>query len=446
MNDLNIINAMLCDKNGLRRADIGIKNGKIVQLSDYGRLDRAEITEDLSGRTVFPAMIDTHTHIRGGGFSYREDFFSGSRAAASGGVGMFFEMPGGDPPCVTAAAFEQRKSEIKKNAVTGYRMYAGAGYDDLSELETLAECGAVGFKTFMNPPLAGRENEFYGLCAPDENSLERIMNEVKKTGLTLTIHCEDIGIIRLETEKLQAEGRDGAEAYFMSHPDISEIKAVKTAVRCAERTGCKVNVAHVSTAEAAKLICEARKKGIDICGETTMHYLFYTADDMKDMGCMARMKPPFRSKEDRDGLLETVINNDFFYLGSDHAPFTKDEKHPNGTIWQAADGLAGIEMSFRLLLELVHSGKMPVEKAAEISSFNACKRFCIPHKGLLEVGYDADLTAVLLDTKPYFMNESNMLTKAAHNGVIYSRTPLHSAIDSVYISGRKVFGKGAEMI
>ncbi len=443
MNDLNIINAYICDKNGLRKADIGIKDGKIAQLSECGKLDKAEHTEDMTGKTVFPAMTDTHTHIRGGKFLYREDFSSGSKAAASGGVGMFFEMPGGKPPCVTPEAFEQRKAEIERDSVTDFRMYAGAGYDNIDKLCSLAECGAVGFKTFMNPPLPYREKEFYGLCAPDKASLKRIMQAVKKTGLTLTIHCENFDIIKSETARLKGEGMDGAGAYFMSHPDISEIKAAETAVRCAAETGCSVNIAHVSTAKAADIICSAREKGIDICGETTMHYLFYTADEMKSFGCWARMKPPFRSKENRDGLLERVIKSDFFYLGSDHAPFTKEEKHPNETIWKASDGLAGIEMSFRLLLELVHRRKITMEKAAEISSFNACKRFGIPNKGLIKVGYDADLTAVELDTKPYFMNEGNMITRAAHNGVIYSRTQLHSVIDSVYVSGRKIYGKGA---
>lgn len=446
MNDLNIINAHICDKDGLRREDIGIQDGKIVQLSDCGKLDKSGYTEDMKGKTIFPAMIDTHTHIRGGVFSYREDFSSGTKAAASGGVGTFFEMPGGKIPCVTPKAFEQRKAEIKRDSVTDFRMYAGAGYDNIGELNALAECGAVGFKTFMNPPLPGREKEFYGLCAPDEASLELIMQGVKKSGLTLEIHCEDFDIIKSETERLRAEGMDGAGAYFMSHPDISEIKAVETAVRCAAKTGCRVNIAHVSTAEAADIICRARAKGIDVCGETTMHYLFYTAEEMKDLGCWARMKPPFRSKENRDELLERIIESDFFYIGSDHAPFTKEEKHPHGTIWQAADGLAGIEMSFRLLLELVHSGKMTMAKAAELSSFNACKRFGIRCKGLIKVGYDADLTAVKLDTDPYFMNESNMHTRAAHNGVIYSRTPLHSIINSVYVSGKKIYGNGAAVM
>ena len=92
-NDLNILNAKLCDKNGIRSADIGIKDGIITQVAENGaKLEDAKRSADLSGRLVIPAMIDTHTHIRGGGFAYREDFRSGSTAAASGGVGTFFEF------------------------------------------------------------------------------------------------------------------------------------------------------------------------------------------------------------------------------------------------------------------------------------------------------------------------------------------------------------------
>lgn len=106
-NDLNILNAKLCDKSGLRNAHIGIKDGFITQVAENStKLGDAKQSADLSGRLIIPAMIDTHTHIRGGGFAYREDFQSGSTAAASGGVGTFFEMPGGKTPVVDKASFE----------------------------------------------------------------------------------------------------------------------------------------------------------------------------------------------------------------------------------------------------------------------------------------------------------------------------------------------------
>lgn len=439
-NDLNILNAKLCDKSGLRNAHIGIKDGFITQVAENStKLGDAKQSADLSGRLIIPAMIDTHTHIRGGGFSYREDFQSGSTAAASGGVGTFFEMPGGKTPVVDKASFEKRRSEMLRDSITDFRLYAGAGFDNLDKLPELAACGAVGFKTFMNPPLKGREREFVGLCAPDEQALEKIMAAVKQTGLSLTIHCEDYDIITRETARLEAEGADGAEAYFRSHPDISEIKAVETAIRCAEKTGCKVNVAHVSTAKAARLITAARQRGVDVCGETTLHYLFYCDEDMACQGGYARMKPPFRIREDRDELLDIVEHSDFFYIGSDHAPFTAEEKAPNGSVWTSADGLPGIEMSLRLLLELVKKGRLTIEKAAELSSYNACKRFGIMDKGLIKEGFKADLAVLDMNCQPYVMNEKNMLTRASHNGVIYGSTKLHSRVEALYVGGEMVW-------
>ena len=140
------------------------------------------------------------------------------------------------------------------------------------------------------------------------------------------------------------------------------------------------------------------------------------------------MKPPFRSREDRDELLDIVAHSDFFYLGSDHAPFTPDEKAPHGSVWASADGLPGIEMSLRLLLELVKMGRLTIEKSAELSSYNACKRFGIMDKGLIKEGFKADLAVLDMNCQPYVRDEKNMLTKAAHNGVIYGNTKLHSRV------------------
>ena len=151
------------------------------------------------------------------------------------------------------------------------------------------------------------------------------------------------------------------------------------------------------------------------------------------------MKPPFRSRTNRDELLDIVAQSDFFYLGSDHAPFTAEEKSSNGSVWNSADGLPGIEMSLRLLLELVKMGRLTIEKAAELSSFNACKRFGIKNEGLIKEGFKANLAVLDMDCRPYVMNEKNMLTKAAHNGVIYGKTKLHSRVEALYVGGKRVW-------
>ena len=435
MNDYNIINSDYFGK----KLSLGILNGKISQVShDCKLLDNAKETINGEGLTLLPGMIDTHTHIRGGNFSYREDFKSGSIAGAHGGVTCYFEMPGGKLPCTTKEAFLKRKEEMHDMSITDFRMYAGAGYDNISEIEVLANIGAIGFKTFMNPPLKNREQEFYGLCSPDEESLINVMREVKKTGLTLTIHCEDYNTIISDTKKLIQNGENNILAYFKSHSELSEIIAVKTAIRCAEKTGCKINIAHVSTAQSAKLIASARKNGIDVWGETTLHYLFFDMHQMKGFGSYARMKPPFRERTTVDELLDIVKNTDYFYLGSDHAPFTAEEKHFGKNIWKSADGLAGIEMSMPLLLELVYREKLTLIQAQKLWT-SACKRFGLTKKGEIKYGFDADLTLWELGTNGYHIKKEDLYTKANHNGVIYENVKLHNRLKAVFSMGKRLF-------
>ncbi|MFT3952191.1 MAG: dihydroorotase family protein [Oscillospiraceae bacterium] len=445
INDILFTGGMVADKNGVCCAGIAVRDGKITGVSDNpALLGAARKTVDARGMLIMPGMIDTHTHIRGGGFSYREDFYTGTRAAASGGVTTVLEMPGGSAPVSEPAAFEARLAEMRQHCAVDFGMYAGAGFDNLSDVPALAQLGAIGFKTFLNQPLKGREHEFRGLCAPDADSLTRVMETVRETGLTLTVHCEDYGIIQVRSaaERSRSAGQSDLAAYMRSRPPAAEIAAVKIALACAEKTGCPLNVAHVSTAEAARMISAAKRRGMDVCAESTMHYLFYSAEEMAAYGSAAKMKPPFREAGEVLALKELLSSGEIDYLGSDHAPFTAAEKQ-SPALWDAPDGLAGIELMFLLLLEAVSRGEVTVARAAEVSSFGAAQRFGLKHKGMLQPGYDADLVMIRRNLPGYSVRRSTLLTKAQHSGVIYENTVLHNRIERVYQGGVPVMNGGA---
>ena len=142
MNDINIINGTIVRPEGCEKADIGIRGGKIVSVSKPGSLtEAAEKTIDAGGLYVFPGMIDTHVHIRGGILSHRESFASGTQAAASGGITTIMEMPIANPPASTPEAFDARRKEIGEQACVDFCMYGGAGSDNLDQIELLTSHG-----------------------------------------------------------------------------------------------------------------------------------------------------------------------------------------------------------------------------------------------------------------------------------------------------------------
>lgn len=183
MNDINIINGTIVRPEGCEKADIGIRGGKIVSVNKPGDLtEAAEKTIDASGLYVFPGMIDTHVHIRGGILSHRESFASGTQAAASGGITTIMEMPIANPPASTPEAFDARRKEIGEQAYVDFCMYGGAGSDNLDQIELLTSHGAAAYKTFLMPPVPGREKEFYGLCSETTEQLTEVMERVAAVG------------------------------------------------------------------------------------------------------------------------------------------------------------------------------------------------------------------------------------------------------------------------
>lgn len=439
-NDLNLLRCRLVLPDGVRMGCLGIRGGIIAQMADRAEdLRPAAQTRDIDGDLVFPGVIDSHTHIRGGAFAYREDFYSASCAAAAGGVTTVLEMPGSAKPASTPEHFQEKWEEMEHNIGVDGALYAGAGADNLSQLPRLAQLGAVAFKTFLMPPVPGREAEFYGMCAQSEEELTAVMEAVKATGLPLTLHCEDNDIIQRETQRVRDAGGARVRDYCQARPPQAEIVAVERALRCVERTGCAVNIAHVSTPEAARMIADARRRGVDAAGETCAQYLMFDCTQMDDYGPYARMKPPFRDRERVEQLQWAYAEGLLQYTGSDHAPFTPTEKTGSGSIWNSPDGLAGLEMTLLLLLELAEQGVFPYERIAVSTAANTAERFSLRGKGRIALGYDADLAVVRRCSAPYPFKRTMLHSKHVESGCIYESLKLSHRIAATYSRGRLIY-------
>lgn len=444
MNDLNIVHGMIVWPEGCFQGSIEILGEKIMRVcSEQDEVNPACETVDASGMLIFPGLIDSHVHIRGGTFSSREDFASGTMAAAAGGVTTIVEMPVALPPASRREDFMARVWEAAPQAYVDYAMYGGAGSDNLEEIPCLAQAGAMAYKTFLMPPVPGREKEFYGLCSETKEALIRVMEKVAETGRLLAVHSELNQYVQAQTEKEMEAGNNGLKAFCRSRPVEAETEAVRWVISAAQKTGCRASVCHVSTPEAVYLIHEAQAKGMDIHGETCPQYLLFNRDSAEHAGVFARMKPPLRDKRRMEKLLELYGKGAFDLTGSDHAPYLKEEKLKNGQdIWHTFDGVPGLELSLPLLLNAVADSRLTPEAIARSMAQKPAAVLGIPGKGRIEEGSDADLVLVRKSDVPEPLEIAKMFTKCRDSAVLYQSVPMHYTVEETYVRGKQVIHKG----
>ena len=439
--DINIINGICITPLGELRADIAIRNGKIMQIcKPPEKLEPCQANYDAAGCIVFPGMIDTHVHIRGGEFSYREDFFNGSQAAVASGITTILEMPGCAKPAFNEENYMRRVGEVQRDGAINFGLYGAAGYDNLDQIPRLAELGAIGFKTFQMAPVKGREKEFYGMCAERYEDMVNLMRTIVPTGLTLTVHCESQEMIDELVPRLKKKYPSKLIGFILSRPEEAELRSVALTIRAAKITGCRTIIAHVSSPLSISLIMKAKEEGYQIYAETCAQYLNFDMNEMKDFGVFGRMKPPFRKRESVDKMVELYEKGAFDITGSDYAPYTIEEKCKNGNdIWNSVDGLYGLEMTLPILLNLQEQGKISYTTIAECFSKRAAELFHLPGKGQIKAGADGDLCVVRKLDQPYLFDKKRMHIKCKEAAVIYDGMQMHYEIAATIMGGTIVY-------
>lgn len=439
--DICILNCTIVSPQGSNKGNIYIKDG-IISAVTQSPLDIDDCHEVIDGTDliVFAGMIDSHVHLRDGKFSYRESFLSGTIAAASSGVTSVLEMPGCDKPASKTENFIERCKEAKKQSFVNIGFYGGAGNDNINEIIPLAKAGAIGFKTFRMPPVKGREKEFYGLCSVSTDDLIRVMTEIKKTGLTLTIHSEDVKTVEENTKKIKSSGGKTILDFCASRPQEAEIISVKEAIYACKKTGCATIIAHVSSPVSVQLINRARQNGINIYAETCPQYIYFDESMIKNAGVFARIKPPIRDKSCVAMMQSLYSQGKISITGSDHAPYTYVEKLTgNNDIWKTFDGLPGLEMSIPLLLKLNEEGIISYETIARCTSYNTAHIFGLSNKGLIKAGMDADLFVVRYQKDAMLTNIHKFKTKCRESACIYDKIPIKHEVVMTIVSGKTVY-------
>lgn len=443
MLDLAIKGGTVVLETGVFPADIGIEGTQITHLVRNGSLPPARREMNAEGMLVLPGAIDIHFHVRAPGHPERGTFTTESHAAVAGGVTTVLEMPISVPCCATPEIMERRKALGEAESFVNFGLYGAPGLLDRDGILGMAEAGACGFKIFTHSVQPGREEEFLGLCLPDEDDIYVALELIKETGLITSFHAENDRLIRLFERRVRDAGRQDPAGFAASRPAVVEAMSVaQIAVICAA-VGGRVHIAHVSGAAPLDELRAAQARGLPMTGETCPHYLWCTVDDLVRLGPYALLKPPLREESDRLALWEGLRDGTLMAVTTDHSPYTPAEKaRGEQNIWQAAIGTPGVEALVPCVMTEALDGRISLQEAVRFIAGQPARLFDMyPRKGTLQPGADADV--LIYDPREVgVIDSSKWHTKARLIERMYHGHHVHGHVHATIVNGVETFHAG----
>jgi allantoinase len=435
--DRAINNARIVMSGGVVNGSIGISAGRIAAITAEP-IDGADAI-DAGGRILLPGVVETHGHFWDPGPTEREDWAHGTAAAAAGGITTVIEMPLSVPPTVDADAYRLKLDRARLGARVDYSLWGGVIPADAAEMtrrmEDLRDLGVSSYKVFMCRAAA----EF---PACNDGDLYHALREGARLGQLMGIHAENDDIIHGLEAQLQAAGRNDPMAYAESRPPYAEAEAIARVISMADVTGADIYIVHMSLGAGAALIKSAKQRGQTVYVETCPQYLALDDTALRDQGPWAKCAPPLRPRENADRMWEYVLDGTIDTIGSDHAPFTPEEKETgNDVIWRAPNGLTGIQTMLPLLLdEGIGRRGLSWTRLAEITATNAARIFRLaPRKGRIALGVDADLVIVDPDAE-WTIRAEDLLHK--NKWTPYEGRRIRGRVDLTMVRGVVVFADG----
>ena len=375
--DLLLKGGEVVNHSGRGRADVGIIEGKTVEIGDLGQASAGEVI-DCTGLTILPGVIDSQVHFREPGMEWKEDLQSGSLCAVLGGVTAVFEMPNTEPTTTSPDMLIDKLNRAKDRMHCDHAFYAGATNENtgvLGEMERMLGC--CGVKVFMGASTGS-------LLVQDDEGVERVLNSIQRRA---AFHSED--------EYRLAERRGLAvDGDWTSHPVVRDPEAAmmstKRLVRLARKTGKRIHVLHISTAEEMEFL--AQHRDIASVEATPQHLTLEAPGIYEEIKGRAQMNPPVREAHHIAGLWRGLQRGVVDVIGSDHAPHTLEEKakpYP-----QSPSGMPGVQTLVPVMLDHVNAGRLTLERFVDLTSHGVQRIFGLSGKGRMAAGWDADFTIV----------------------------------------------------
>ena len=414
-----IRNVLIADSLGERRSDLLLCGGKIVS-AGHALKEHADAIIDGAGLTAMPGLFDMHVHFRDPGQTHKEDLHTGCAAALAGGVTGVLCMPNTTPPMDNPDTVRELLSRAEAEVVAVHQtgtLTVGLKGEQLSDYEALKAAGVTALSDDGKP-------------VPTAELMEEALRKAKAAGLPVVSHCEDLAIIaggiinkgRI-SEALGVKGMDRASEDSVTERDL----------QCALKTGAQLHICHVSTRGSIDAVRRAKAAGGNVSCETAPHYFLLTDELLLKRDADYRMNPPLRTEDDRQAVIEGILDGTVDCIITDHAPHTAEEKANFET---APNGVVGLETSLAATLTaFYHTGKLGLCDIVRLMCDNPRRLLHLPAR-TLETGMPADL--ILVDTQKEWVVDPAKLHSRSHNTVFKGMT-LTGRVRTVLVGGKIVF-------
>lgn len=393
--DLLLTGASVFTDGALVEASVGVIGGRIAFVSARGWEPPAARVIDLSGRIVLPGFIDTHVHFRDPGLTYKEDFLTGTQAAAAGGFTCVVDMPNNKPALLSRERFVEKRDDVQTKALVDFALYAGA--TQIDEIPGMVEEGAIGVKIFMVSDPKSKYPHDPELFTGDDGDLYDVLRLARDLGVYCAIHPQNQQLFTSESRKRWAAGttgpRDFLEAYFGEN-FVGDHTAISTLVEMSKAASARAHILHVRTPRSIRMVREAADEGVPVTIEINPKYMLLGEEDMARMGPLST--PYGLSADIRSQLLQEVQAGRVDVLATDHAPHLRAEMEPGWTdAWSIPFGNPQLDHVSAVLLTLVNDGVLSLSALVRVLAENPARLLSIfPAKGTIRPGADADFTVV----------------------------------------------------
>ena len=405
-------------------ADVAFENGVIVEVGENLAADGAEVI-DVTGKVVTPGLIDMHVHPREPGQEAKEDFLSGSSAAAAGGYTTVATMPNTRPVIDDASLVrscqERAKAVGKVHIEIIGAVTKGQKGEELAEMGDMVEAGAVAFSD---------DGHFTKTAKVLLNAYDYLRTFDK----VIINHDEEPSLVE---DGIMNEGHRSAMLGMKGRPTVSEDIAVSRDILLAEYADAKVHVAHISSGNAVDIVRQAKKRGVKVTAEVTPQHLTMTDDLVQSWDSSTKINPPLREKKDTEAVLAGLLDGTIDCIVTDHSPHAQEEK--DREYMYAPSGFPGLETAVGVLLtDLVHEGKLPLPLMVKAMTSAPAEIFGLKG-GKLTPGAPADIAVI--DTElEWTVDQKKFYTKGSHSPFI-GRTLKGKAV-MTFVDGKMVMKDG----
>ena len=392
---INLINVKIPYGEELLEGGIHAEEGRIVKIGKEANLPRADRTMDAKGLVALPGLIDAHVHLRDLQLSYKEDFYTGTCAAAAGGFTTVLDMPNTVPATDSSIRLKEKYEHAEKRIVVNVGFHAGLT-DRLEEIFKLAKRGAFSFKLNLYKPTPE-------IAVEDSRLLTKLLMKCEEVRRPVTVHAEDREFIERRRAQFETGKKPTVEDFLTAHAKEAELLALNRMISLAKTTSAHLHICHLSAFKSLNSIEEARRKGMRVTCETSPHYMFLNENYLRRLKGIALTVPPVRDSTNSRMLWNAFINSKIDLIATDHAPHAEEEKTLDD-VWKVSPGIPGLETALPLLLTRVNRGQLHLGRLVRAMSEEPASIFGLRGKGRLKQGGDADLT--LIDLKAKFKIDS----------------------------------------